>query len=597
MDRRTVRGLPIPEAFSYLALFLFLLAAFPLRGVLPGNHDTLVRIDLARTYLNEVAGFFAGRPPGTAYYPAGHLARYGDPTWGAAALFLAFKLAARSDLWAYYLYLSVLFALNALGACLLAGRYTPSRAAAWYGGLAFSTCAFLWANIDDALYHCYFFPCLSAVLLLRAADRRSVRTLLLAAVAAGLQAYFSLYVLFYGFLLLAAAAVSEAGRLRAAFRPRDFAWAAAAGLLTASPVLAFGLATVASEPLVDVWRRPELFRLRVEDFLTALPGRPLSLSQAFVSVRSSAVGLDWVAARRNAYLGLTLPVMALGGALTSRRDKGLMLALGVLGAALALGCPGPLGPGLWGGLAPACLLERAVPLMRFIRIPLRAFTLSCLGLALLGALGMESLLLDMRRRGWRPGWAAAAFAAVVLTGAGEAVPWPVRSPVEMAYPRIPPAYAAFFEGARGSVILDLPSLSLVNGGYLNQLVYGLWQTEHRQDILGGFNAYYPSSRIEIERQVSLLPSSGAFEYLIKLGVTHVVVHRLAVVGAVAGRAGSLGWAESSCHLAKVGGDAEASIYELRPCGPGPGIRAKRRPAKARRTRSGSAGETPPASRR
>lgn len=93
---------------------------------------------------------------------------------------------------------------------------------------------------------------------------------------------------------------------------------------------------------------------------------------------------------------LVLALATIGGSVLDRRSRLVVLALGALGLAWALGP--------WGGLAP---LIAEVPLVRSLRYPSKALLLPLMGLCLLGGLGFDRLLQDRR---------AARSAAMVLGG-------------------------------------------------------------------------------------------------------------------------------------------------------------------------------------
>jgi hypothetical protein len=85
--------------------------------------------------------------------------------------------------------------------------------------------------------------------------------------------------------------------------------------------------------------------------------------------------------------------------------------------------------------------------------------------------------------------------------------------------------------------MDLPSrrglvfsdMHLDLNGYNREIIYMLWQTQHRQNTVNGVNGYYPPSRLRIDRLGARLPEPQAIRLLYDVGVRYLVYHPRMVV--------------------------------------------------------------------
>jgi hypothetical protein len=83
---------------------------------------------------------------------------------------------------------------------------------------------------------------------------------------------------------------------------------------------------------------------------------------------------------------------------------------------------------------------------------------------------------------------------------------------------------------KNTVILDLPSYNITNlipprdpfTPLVREIIYMLWQTHHKQNILNGVGGYFSKERLELQRDIELLPEPDLFR---KHQIDYIVYHK------------------------------------------------------------------------
>jgi len=550
---------------GYALFFGLLLLPMALRGEIPGNCDTWLNgIAVPNLMRSEVRAAWTGEDVGRPLYPATGVLAYGEASPGTSAVFLLFKLVGGSDALASTLSVVVILALNAVGVFLLCRWYVGDVAAAAFAGLAFSAAGYTLGNIDSP--HTSFF--LVAFLCLdqwnRYLETKARSALVLCVLLYGAQAYFSAYV--FLFLSIALVLLLLFHRWRhgpdPALSAKRLALAALLGATLAGPFFATYLAAWRSPDFVNPWDPvflAEVHSLEPDDLLRSLENNVLYPFDRMVRSRDIGARVQamlgagilkledltsedattvlgqlstpddpkyFVYTRRCAFVGFLLYGLAVVGLRRSRRR--LELALLYL-VALVLS----FGPVVW--LGTVMLPNLTLPLYEWgialpLRVPSRAFSFALLALVILAAVGLEHVASRpaLSSRGRR----ALLLAALTVVLLAENVPVPLKSFAGEALARPEPIVSRFFAGARGAVLLDLPSRP---GGALfrdstdlfewnREIIYMNRQTYHHQSTVNGVHGYFPRSRLRVQRLIDSLPSPAGFEGLRALGVQYVVYH-------------------------------------------------------------------------
>lgn len=501
---------------GFLGFFLLMLLPIPHSGSILGTVDTLFIPAMSNTFLNRIRAVLFGEFVGQALYPA-DIARYGESSVGVASIFILFRSLGINDIYALYLTQVSLLSLMAYATMLLAKRYTQSFSSAVFAAFVFSTSNFLWADIDNLPIHFYFLPLLSAYFLKKAIQQKNTRTLLAAGVAGGLQMYFSVQVYIYQTLILAVMLLFSLPELWRAYSMREKSLFVFSYALIPLPLFLYYLNTVINLGVADPFPRTQweqFYSLHPSDFLKALPNK--FIRYPFTS--TSAGG--WHRAAHSAFVGVATPVLALVGLKGLSKQKLELVAIGLVGLLFAMGTTIDLGRREFA--SPLALFYRFVPLAKYLRVELRSYSVALLAMSILASLGWRRIARRLGR--WSRKLPSVALVLVFLFVAAENISWPLNTYETVEYPAIPEGYVEFFRDKPDALILDLPSHSASWPGYIDEIIYVLWQTNHQRNILGGVSGYYPLSRIETQGYADLLPSEEAFHYFRGLGVTHFVWH-------------------------------------------------------------------------
>jgi len=550
---------------AYALFFSLLFLQFPLAGALPGNCDTWLNgLAIPNTILSRaLAGFDVGKA-GTFFYPESAVFGFGESAFGTSSIFVLFKLIARNDVTAYYLFIVAIFTLNALGAFLLAGFWMRDRFAAAFTGLAFAASNYTLGNIDSPHSSFFLIALLALFFLERHLATGERRALLLAGLLGGAQVWFSAYV--FLFMGGAAALLIVWHLLRhgrgACFDARALVTSSLVFFLCAAPFFVFYSQARRNPNFTNPWNSlflaevhslepSDLFRTLENNLLYPfdrkvvtedLARRTRWMMEQGVLVPESLTSGDagivmgtlsspddvkyFVYTRRCAFLGFVLYALAAAGIATARRwELVLLFAVSLLvsfGPFIEIG--GTLIPGAtWP-------VYRWLDASGLLRVPSRAFAFALLAAALAAGAGLEWIASARAFHGW---WRRAAlYALASLALLAENVPMPLKSfaGAKLATPE--PVVRDFFAGKRGLVLLDLPSRP---GGALygdsgdlfewnRELIYMNRQTYHQQNILNGVHGYFPASRLRMQELINALPASEALAALRGAGVDHLVYH-------------------------------------------------------------------------
>lgn len=573
---------------ALLVFFLALFAQFPLQGALPGNCDTLLAIALSNTYVSHIAAFLGFGPAGMSMYPAGAL-MYGEKAPGVALVYALFKAAGLGDIDAYYLVVTLVFSLTGAGVFVFAGLFVRSFGARLFAAFAVACSNLMFTHLDDATIWFYFFPLLALTYLVRAGRDGDAGLLRRAAVVGGVQIYFSMYVFVYQTVLLAGLGAFFLLRRRR-WGLRAFGTNAALYAAIAAPLFATYVWAKFRLNIVDPWDPFFLIRilsLTLSDVLYAVPGNLLYGSEQLQT---------WYFTRHQNLIGLLVTAAGLY-ALARRREHRL-----VLGGMLAAGFLLALGPELMlthslepGIPAPLYPAYHWLPLAPYLRVPVRAYFIVLLAVSILAAMTLE----ELRARLAKPLWAGAMLALFFGVHFVENVPFPFTAYKLERRLTAPAEYAAYLAGRPNALVLDLPTdfhfeydnwsyaafadarafvaadpsrrplevsdVSTVANShadvfaYNRDMYYMNWQTQHRRNIVGGLNGYFPASRLIFDRFTKDLPSERALLWLRGQGVTHIAYHREMII---AGDPAVLYGLETSPLLRKVVDGERSQVFEF-----------------------------------
>lgn len=400
------------------------------------------------------------------------------------------------------------FVLTGWMFCLLLRRWTGSWAAGCVAGSLAAFNAYTLVNIT----HLQFLHAGFLAVMLYTLDRLIItpraRDAMWLALAFVLQALASIYLMVFAVFALTFALLARTGE-----------WIRRAGplmaRLTAAAVIALAL----------LW-----------PYLS--PYRDLSTSQHFVRTAEEAESATWrnylsTGARvhfaswsREAGGGVSTSVFPGIAALTlvalsfvdreQRRDPRFRMC-----AAAAAGC-------IALSFAPVlpfyASLHSALPLLQMVRAIHRIGQVMLLLIAILAGYGVAAL---DRAWGASRGWLIAVAAMLVLVN-GEAL----RAPIEYGwFDGVPDVYEVLAKEPAAVVAeapFPMPSQWFLNSPYMVN------STRHWKPLLNGYSGFRPASYDTAYLAMRSFPSDASLIALHELGVTHVVVHKKAMLGAATG---------------------------------------------------------------
>lgn len=580
---------------TYAATFFALFAQFPLRRALPGNTDTVLAIALSNTYLSKAAAWLQSLPAGDAMFPAGQVFAYGEAAPGAALFFIFFRLLGLSDVNAYYGFISLLFTLTAFGAYIFAGIFIERSLPRWFVGLAFACSNMMFAHIDDSIVVFYFLPLVSITLLYRSLTEQRPKRLFAAAILAGLQVYFSVYVYVYLTLLLLFFGAVHLWR-GGSVEWRAIVKSAFVFALISFPLLFAYRLSLAKLDITIPYAPDFVLRTmswRFPDALLALPnnliyGQPLREA--------------WGVVRHLNFIGLLIVVAGVAALFKPGKHRLLLGGIAAIGFVLSWGPVLKLPVTLPGGIQeiPSLLYPfyEMFPIFKFHRVPVRAYFLVLLALTVLAGMTVEFGF--TRIRSLRLQYLA--FAILVCVHLVENVPVPFTAYYRLgALMPIPPEYERFASKVSpDAVFLDLPSnFGFAYTGwnprafadpaafiernasnptlhakwidvpfedqnltpYIREAVYMNWQTVHRRNIAGGCNGYFPTPRLIFDRWLYDLPSERVLRWLRENGVDYLAFHKQMVMP---GEEGLLQDLIRSPYLQTVFTSDQTVVFQLKP---------------------------------
>jgi len=546
--------------FGYGLFFALLFLQFPINSALPGNCDSWLVIAISHQYRIFFERLF-DPAIGFAMYPVPQVFSYGEASPGCCAIFLLLKVFGLNDIWTYYLYLTLIFALTAWAVYRFAALFMCPFPGALFAGFAFACCNMTFAHIDDSIIYFYLLPLTAARLLVLFFREQRTSLLWGAAIIGGLQIYFSLYVFIYQTVLLAAIVLFFCMRGAPLLPLRTVAGVVGVYLLLPLPYLLFYLHTALFLHYNDPFKllyTARMTSLMPFDFVTALPenllyGNLINLPQ------------NWGFVRHRNFIGLLLIGLGLWGLRAWNRDRRLFLFIIIGGLIFGFGPnfmyhpqakvmpPAPLYP-----------FYSWVPILSYLRVTNRAYFLVLFALSVCAGLMLERIFerLAAFRRTLAYGFV---FAAFCIHGI-ENIPMPFkRWPVDDYIPA-PADYLVFAASAApGEVFLDLPTtftMDLENPDlwerldprafvyrsasdprpemrevsmftsswdplfqYNRELIYLYWQSQHRRSTVSGLNGYFPTPRVIYYYWTSRLPHPEAIAKLKEFGITALVYHK------------------------------------------------------------------------
>ncbi len=496
---------------AYSAIFLLLYLPFLLSDSVAFTCDGFIYTALANHWANQVISFFSGGPVTNFLYPETSPTAFGEFSLGHSILFSGLKIFLRTDVITSFFYISMVYATNAFATMLFAFYYTREELSAWFAGFVFAFSNFMFANNDDY----YVFTLAPAILSLYLTNRfyaeGRLSQAIWAGVLGGLQIFFSAQSFVY---LLFASTILHCFKIRQLWqRKHGVLLLLGCGLTVSVPVFLMHLNHHLNYYPINAWGSAEGLFARVEHFFYPLPD---SLMAGVLNLEP--MRLTWMTIKLHMFSGFMYLLLAALAFKKFSWSKIMLLVLAGWAALFALG----LKIHAFGSKfsSPVEWFYDLIPLAEYLRVAWRSYFFATFAFAVLAAMGLKMLFEKFSKQ------RILLFAAAILIHSLENVSLPPNGVYEKtAYPHLPAAYSAYFKDKPRAVIFDLPSNAISVPEYFDEAIYMLYQTEHRRNILGGVNGYYPASRLLHQKYLYRMPEEKSIEYFEHQGLTHFVYHK------------------------------------------------------------------------
>jgi hypothetical protein len=514
----------------YSAFFLLFFSPYITHHSFPGISDNIVHLSIFKNYKIHFLAWLNGQNVGNALYPTKGPQIFLEPYFGEALLYNIVSLPFASDRVGYYVLISILYALNAFGLYMLCLQLAGNKMAAFLGGFIFAASAYSLSNYE-LLNGLVFFPSFFTLYYFERYIKEDRAALFFyAAIWAGAQAYFSLYFFLFLFFI-----VLIIGMCRLVFK--HWKWEAVKFkyffvsliivLLVIAPVLLwlfyYAGMNGAYNPLAN---RPELvknYSISIDDLLMGYPTN-LLYGNFFQKPVSGTM--------KNVYYcntGLLLAILFVISFFVKGKKQWapyyIVFALGLLIA---------LGPEIRVGSlsfsSPVKFIFDNERVSSFFRITGRAYNMSVLSLAIIGAFSFSFLLSKINTS---MGKALVLVSALVIFSV-ENLPARLYTPDTRFIFSPDRQYISYLEVQRNALVLELPSSlftnsvsdSLIISEFGREYVYTYWQTLHGKNIINGSSAYFPQSRISNNVLILNAKTPADIKALIdQNAITTVVFHK------------------------------------------------------------------------
>lgn len=469
----------------FLLVFLGFFLQYPLQSSLTGDIDAIGNLAMYKQLQSVIDGYFGSGAAGSLCYPVDKVWVYFGADFGIGIIHVIFNYIGFSDLWAHYLFMSLLFAGNAFSLFLLLAYWFKDRQAAVFGALIFCLAQFTLGNLENPNTLVFFPGFLSLYYYFRSLDEnyRALRNFIIAAGLGVCLIYLSPYNFLYHCIIWGVFILAKEGRN-----------------ISKAIVVKYGLTAIAYGIIMLPFIRFYLFHndldidynytmttditsrlgLAASDYLRCLPNH-LYMGDQFVELES------WTGRIKAAYIGVGFYILALIG-LTKGRLRGTSLIFILIGLIMATGPFIVLSP-------EHRIFNITWPLYEYLnfgnvfRITSRGFFIALFGLSILATSGFITL---KKARMFIP------LLVLPLFTLAENISWPMHTYDHQEVVN-PDTDLIEYLATRDEteVILSLPSNLFDYEGTHREYVYMYWQYYHGHNTLNCSLGFFPTTRTRV----------------------------------------------------------------------------------------------------
>jgi hypothetical protein len=595
MFLKTSKHLKLSVLLLYFLFFLLLFLQLPLKEKLPGNCDTWLAITYSSYSFESAKSYLSGEKKFHPMYPVENPLVYGESAPGLQVPIIILKSFGLSDHWAYYFFISLIFALTAFGIFIFTGNFVSSTGAGMFAGFVFTVNNMSLAHIDDPIIIFFFLPAVSLHFLLRYFENRNLKHLVFAALFAGMQIYFSFYLFFYLALMIFVFYlfyIFRNKREQTQLIRSMFIFAVISGVVS-MPHLLFHMNTLYKLEFVEIFQpfyTAKMASLNLIDLFLVLPGNLLYPDLGKVL----NIPMNWGFVRHYNFTGLLIFFLFSYSLFKWNRQRILFGSLAFAGIFFAMG-PVFMFNFQEVFYSPLYVFYKFFPILAFLRVAVRVHFIFLFAVSVGAAISAERIVSEKKYHNL-------IFASFFIFHFFESVPFPIKGFDASSAQPVPMIYRAVNINKSDAVIAVLPSRMDVE--YLNwddsifndphkfiyrkegnprlkvdnismfvnswddifqynrEIIYTLWQTSHKIDSVNGVNGYFPVPRMMYQYHINRIPDTSSFSALKKWGVDYIVWHEFMKIE---GDTQTLEMLENSPCLKRIYAEKESYLFKLEDC--------------------------------
>jgi hypothetical protein len=496
----------------YFIYFTFLFLQFPINNSLPGNVDTWLYVAIFNDYINLLKSGFSVADYGTSLYPIKQAFLFGEPSFLPGAIFAICKTILSDNLWAYYFSLTIAYTWNAIGVNLIAREIYKNKYVAFFCGLAFASSAFILGNKENQNAIFYGPGLLAIHCQIKYYNSTNIKYLLWCSFWLAAQVYSSSYI--FLFISVIAGTIwfkiilnkKSRGELNETIRSL-FQFSALA-LVLISPFLYLYV----YHPPIDSGYNPinllnytPTLSLNFKDFF-----RPLNNNLLYQAPNDMQI--DWIRNFHCAFPGVLIITLAMSGAMFNSWGRWFLVTY-LLGIIVSWGPYIAVGDMVY--KAPLYPLYKYCHFNNFLRLPVRAYGICALALALIAGAGLKNLMSNLKR------YSSIVFIICLFFMLIEQVPHHFRHFNSSKYLVIPKQLVSINMAEKQQNILFLPSRLYDTERYFKseigetarEHIYMFWKTSGNHNVLNGSNGYVPLARVSDNQLINDIENPVSFKKL------------------------------------------------------------------------------------
>ncbi len=497
----------------YFACCLVFFLQFPLNISFTGDLDSVGNISMYKYFACKLVSIFTGCECGSFNYPMEHILLAYGADFGLGIFFNTIALFL-NDIWANWVFISLIYASNAIGISLISYSIFNNRLAAFLSGLFFSFSQFSLGNIENPNSIFFFLCFLSVNYLVKYYNNSLFLYLIKAFLLGGLQIYFAPTV-FVSWALIAIV-ICFYSFWDAIERKKKIFQLLVASLTTSLMISPYIYFFVLSGFLKDYYNPISTnniiyMSLDLYDLFRVLPNNFL-----FEQIDTTNNFIDQM---KSAYLGLSIWALAIYGFYTFRNKYrillGIIFMLGVIfstGSYIMINkepvCPAPL-----------FILYEYSSFADFYRMPVRFFFIAIFILSLFSSYALSRFFTFPKMKIW--------VVLLLILFVLENVPFPMKTYNHSYIVQDDSIYRVLRDKKRGSQnIAHLPSSLFSGESDKYEYIFIYWQRLHHQNILNGGSAFFSQERLINNEWMSHFRYNGNLTKLIDANhLNYVVWHR------------------------------------------------------------------------